>query len=417
MIQRRRLLRLVAILCLLLAGCGGNPASEPSASAVRRTALKPVVAGGAIALPAVTEEECVAFAESLEAAVLAGDSGGFHAAVDWDAILDEVTKDIEADTTQGRGFEKGFRSTLSQNGLGSQIVGVVQAGGSYTFIRAHEEDGQFRALFRLVHPESAGVNYHDMPLHRTAGGSIKAADIYILLSGEFLSQTIRRTYVMAVSSNPGGLLGRLAGWESDFARHVNDCQKMNEAVQAGRGSEALGIYRKLPASLKRDKNVLLVRLRAAQQSGDDEYASAIGAFRRCHPQDPCIDFLSIDGHILRKEYPQALEAVARAEKSVGHDAYFDVLRASIHLLAGEHDAARECAERAAAEEPTLIDARWMLVTVSLQEERFEETARLLDRIAWEFGVEFSDLTTVPDYAGFVKSPEYAAWLKARTNDE
>jgi hypothetical protein len=35
----------------------------------------------------------------------------------------------------------------------------------------------------------------------------------------------------------------------------------------------------------------------------------------------------------------------------------------------------------------------------------------LRRIKATFEVEFEDLTTIPDYAEFVKSPQYQEWLK------
>jgi len=36
------------------------------------------------------------------------------------------------------------------------------------------------------------------------------------------------------------------------------------------------------------------------------------------------------------------------------------------------------------------------------------------RLKEKFGVEIEDLRTVPEYADFVKSPEYQAWLKAQS---
>jgi hypothetical protein len=34
-------------------------------------------------------------------------------------------------------------------------------------------------------------------------------------------------------------------------------------------------------------------------------------------------------------------------------------------------------------------------------------------LAEKFGIVFKDLTTLPEYAGFVTSPQYRSWLEAR----
>ena len=49
------------------------------------------------------------------------------------------------------------------------------------------------------------------------------------------------------------------------------------------------------------------------------------------------------------------------------------------------------------------------------EKDFDETSRLLDTIAENFEIEFIDMTEIPEYAEYVKSPQYSEWL--RKHDE
>ena len=75
-------------------------------------------------------------------------------------------------------------------------------------------------------------------------------------------------------------------------------------------------------------------------------------------------------------------------------------------MKGDHAASILCLNRAIAAEPTLEDPYWTLVQISLDEKKFDETARLLTRIEKTFGLTLGDLTDVDVYAEFVKSAEY-----------
>jgi hypothetical protein len=95
------------------------------------------------------------------------------------------------------------------------------------------------------------------------------------------------------------------------------------------------------------------------------------------------------------------------------DPYLNVLRAGIHYQAGDLAAAEVAARKALAEEPTLEDAYWQVATVSLDTKSYETTVEMLDLLQQRFGVELEDLTKVPEYADFVKSPEYRKWAQTR----
>ena len=62
--------------------------------------------------------------------------------------------------------------------------------------------------------------------------------------------------------------------------------------------------------------------------------------------------------------------------------------------------------------PDRLELYWSRLTVALRQRRHDETAAWLDTIAERFPIVFNDLDELPDYAEFVKSPEYREW-KAR----
>jgi tetratricopeptide (TPR) repeat protein len=208
-----------------------------------------------------------------------------------------------------------------------------------------------------------GVNYHEVLLAKQSTGPIRGQDIYLYLTGEFMSETLRRLYIAAAANESRGFLARLTGRESTYAKHLSQIQQMNSAIAQGHFRQALQVYEQLPDELKNDKTFLLLRLRAAQTLGDAEYQSAIDALHQLYPDDRSADLLSIDGHVMRKNYAKALDAIDRVDKAVGGDPYLEVVRANTYLKAGDLRSAQQCAGKAIEQDASLEDAYWALVTI------------------------------------------------------
>jgi hypothetical protein len=62
-------------------------------------------------------------------------------------------------------------------------------------------------------------------------------------------------------------------------------------------------------------------------------------------------------------------------------------------------------------EPDLAPAYDSRITVSLSEKNHNDTLRWLRQYVEKCGVEMEDLTKLPDYADFVKSPKHGEWTK------
>jgi hypothetical protein len=146
--------------------------------------------------------------------------------------------------------------------------------------------------------------------------------------------------------------------------------------------------------------------------GEAHYLEAVQNFRAYHPDDPCIDLYGITYFLQKKEFARALEMIDRVEKAVGDVSYMNQWRANVHQAAGCWAEARKAAEEAIAAEPTLADAHWILLNVSLHECKHAETLDRLREIERRFAPKFPDFASIPEYAEFVKSPQYQDWLKS-----
>jgi tetratricopeptide (TPR) repeat protein len=265
-------------------------------------------------------------------------------------------------------------------------------------------------MFRLI-STSTGVAYHDFLLTRSPDGRLGLEDVYMLNTGEMLSQTLRRLLLPAAAEMNRGILDTIKGTDKTFVNNLPKVQSMAQAVQAGKGGEAVAIYRSLPAELRTHKVVALHHVQAASLVGDDDYAAAIQEYRRRFPNDPAIDFLSIDYFLLKKQYDEAIRCIRSVATAVGGDPYLLSMEGTAQAEAGRFKEAKAVCEKAVAEEPTLTDAYWNRISVALKEKNHPDTLAWLKKIVEKCEVEIDDLTKADDYADFAKSPQHAEWVK------
>ena len=256
---------------------------------------------------------------------------------------------------------------------------------------------------------AGALNYHGFLFDPALAGPLRAVDCYVFLTGEPLSKTLRRSFLPLVALDRNGR-AHLAEADKDFILHASEIADMGRLTREKRFREALDIYKNLPRSLQKNKSTLILRLTAAQSGSEDEYLQAIDDFRNGYPNDPMIDLIALDGYLLRKAFDKALDALDHVEKSVGGDPYLKTLRAVVLNMQGKTGPALKFAKQAIAEEPTLANAHFFLLTLSLQSRDFATTLKELKTLESKFGIKFRDLTAVPPYAEFVKSPEYRTWL-------
>ncbi|NQT36710.1 MAG: hypothetical protein HQ581_04425 [Planctomycetes bacterium] len=400
----------VALGCF--AGCGGNESSrQPVKEPVEKPSEEPVEPKAASTWENPTEEECLQLARTMEEALQTGDAKAFNDGIDWDALLERATVGVFGTEEERRSFcSGGKRSMRGGRGLAQRLVDEANSGGSYRLLRIRQRDGQQRALFRQLGPGGSGLNYHELILVRRPDGQVKVVDGYSYVPAELFSKSLRRSFLPLTAGRSGKVRKTLSRQDQELMKYVSQFLELSAAVKDGRGEEALDIYNALPESLRQDKNNLILRLQAASAVDEPTYAAAIEAFRRYHPNDPCLDLVLIDDHLMKGKYDEALASIDRLDKAVGSDPYLNVMRAGAYSEMQDYAKAKQCVRQAIEADDTLINAHWALVNISLDEKDFAETTRLMKTIADRFEFEANDLTTEPEYAEYVKSPHYQEWL-------
>ncbi len=351
----------------------------------------------------------VAYTTELEQGIDAGDASILDARIDVDQLLERATRG----TSVPKQFHDGFVSGVRRSGmqLGKQLVASREDESTFRMLRLRMDGGAPHALFRVI-TSQGGMNYLDLELARNAKGEVVIVDFYPYITGERFSETMRRMYLQAAKEAGYDLVDKLMGKEQDFLKNAPKLQEMQRLVQEKKFAETVKMFDALPLSLRQTKSFLLLRLTASAQLDEAEYQKTIQDFETAFPNDPSLDLISIDGHMMRKDYATVMKMVDRLDQRV-KDPYLQYLRGSVMLDKGDRKTALGHFKAALAAEPTLALVHWVLIGLSLQDKQYKDTVRYLDGIERDTRVELGDLEAVEEYAGFVKSREYKAWKKKR----
>jgi hypothetical protein len=355
---------------------------------------------------AAPEKECVELARQIEKAIQDNDGAWVDKVFDADAMFDRAFKGIESSEESKSGYRSGVKKTFN---LGQKTAEAIAGKGAFKFLGLRSVGGQQRALFRMV--VGGNFNYHEYLLEAGPKG-VRPVDMYIYLSGEWFSETMRRMYLTFLSSEPG-VLAKALGRDNEFVTHLPKLQKMQALRAQGKPAEGLKLFATLPASLQKEKFALLARCMCAGDVGAQESLDAVEALRKAYPADPALSIVSIGPYFNAKKFDAALAAVDELDKAVGGDAYLNCQRAAIHMESGAFDKARAAALKAVEQEKTLADGYWTMVVISLREKKFADTATWLAKVEKELKIGLSDLAGAAPYQEFVKSPEYQDWMKSR----
>lgn len=284
------------------------------------------------------------------------------------------------------GFEKKVK-------LGTLVTGAMGKHGSYRFLRFKETDGRRTALFRLNGDK--GLNYHELFLS-PGPGTARIADIGIIVSGERISHTLRRAIKSADAKR------------SDLAEQLKAVREIRTLAAKGEAKEALAAYDKLPASIKQEKWVQLVRLEVSGKASPAAFDSAAAEFRKQYPDDVAPDLAAISLYDSKKQYAKVLEAVDHLEKLVGPDPCLNFMRALARAALGQSTEAKDLLRQAIEAEPTLYEAHETMLKLCAREQDFTAAVKALDDLKKHVGVEY-DVSKEAIFADLRKSEEYRKW--------
>ena len=354
----------------------------------------------------VTEADAIGLARQIEEGINGGNSVSVSQLWDVETLVDRATDPMEKIFPGPLDFsdaKQGFKSAFVPASLdwAQQIADAIGLDGSFVFLRSRTYRGYRTALFRLIHSESSGIDYHEMILDRV-NGQVRIIDNFIYTEGETRTETIQRAFTLIVK-----LMKRDGITQTD---QLNMLQLQN-TYQLGDYHGVIRTYNQLPALMRNMKRIRIIYMTALLELDETQYLQAFEAFKRDFPNDNSIDLLSIDFFVIQENITNAIACVDRLDKSLGGDPYLDSTRTGIYMAGENQVKAKEAADRYIQNSPSDIEAAWNLADYAIYFEDHPLLLNALKTLASDHAVEFEDLSTIEGYEAFVRSPEYQQWLQ------
>jgi len=239
-----------------------------------------------------------------------------------------------------RDFLAGVKKGIDELKFGQQIFNGIGATGSYELVKQYEKDQKQHLIFRFY--STGGINYHDYELVNTPDG-IKAADVYIYLSGENLSKTMAETMMMMSED--------YKDMSKEDLEKFQSLKKIRKLIANNEFEKANEYYEELPQKLKDQKLLQVTHVQIASGLGNEFYERAMEDFLKKYPKEPNMQLMMIDRYILKKEYPKAMECINTVDSMINKDPFLDYFRAILLKMEGSNQEAVACLERLNANMP------------------------------------------------------------------
>lgn len=353
----------------------------------------------------VSKQQADVFAAELEAAISSGDVTVADRMILSDRILDRVVEGLSLTGEVESGFRRGMSSSNPVTATLTQLAAAVKDGGSYALVRTAARNGEMHAIFRLIDANQS-LNYHDFRL-LLDGEKVKADQIFVAATGESFTDTIITAVGPAVRSQQS-TMGRVTG---EAAEKMKDLEKQSSMMLAARGGEpakAMKIYETLPAELKNSKAVQLARVIATQSLSDEQYMTSMVDYAKRFPNDPSVALMSFDRAVMKKDVAAVKKCLASLDQWTGGDDYVKLLSATVVSDWGDLQYAKELYTNADPATVGTAAAHDYKLSAALRCQDFEvvlnELRTLRDKYEYDF-----DLANSPDFADFLKSPQFQEW--------
>ncbi len=359
--------------------------------------------------PRISNPDCLEFSRQRMETVHSANVPGIQKFIDWQAMLETSLTGLPISDAQRNEFVAQF--TASEHTYLGEIARQVAQGGDYKPLHLFRIESRPQVVFRFLPPMGTEVEYHQFELRRSADGKLRINDAYVYRTAERLTEVFRRTSVLIFLQNDPEFINRLAGAARAWVDAGPQLKQLDDALAAGDPSGVLGAHAEIPNALRGKLTLLVSCARAASLMTDLTALDQVYAdISRLHPEDPATKLLAIEYHAARGQWAEGLAAIDRFDQAVEGDPFLNVRRAEMLIALEDLDKASAVLRAGIRQEATLSDAYWMLIDIALAQHDHASTLDGLRALDSQFEIDWVDLRQEPNYAEFVKSPQYNEWL-------
>lgn len=246
------------------------------------------------------------------------------------AIVDEKTEDFMK-LMDVNGFKTRIESNVISNGntyekevfkgivkglesLPNKILSSVKNGGYYDFIsyKYNQEERYYSILLRMF-SEETGINYHEYRVSKN-GGEFKFNDIYVYTSGEYLSETITRIFMVSIIKNKKKHL-----FGHDNLKELIKINKSLKMASTGKVVKAYDLILTVKGKLKKGRYYHLIKSQIAALVSDDTYKTSMEEMLKQFPNDNKLALNYIDYYLLNNEFDKTIKALNELQQKTEDD--------------------------------------------------------------------------------------------------
>ena len=345
---------------------------------------------------------------AIDSTVYNGDGSYLNRLFDKESFYSKIFQ--ESDDEEIQKFNKGFREGFDKSfNLGEKIGTDIGDYGSYDFLRSRMDTrGNQVLLFRLYDPDD-GLNYHEYVL-KNIDGEIKIVDIYIFMTGEYLSKTLSDIYNAA-------LVSRQARDREELKKTpLYDLVKLfhiRKLIESEDYKTAISLYETFSPEGKKEKAYKLIAIEIAGNIDDKLYAKYIKEYEELFPDDASLYLVSIDGTLLEEKYDKTLEQINLLDIAVGGDPFLDYMRANVFYMKNDMAKAIEYIEVFNKNFEFYFDGYDVALTFYIEGGDPKKVFQVLDIMVEEFEISKEELksTIKENFPEFAKRKDYISWSK------
>lgn len=331
------------------------------------------------------DSKVVKLGNNIQNAILDSDIDAFMSSFDTKSFGELIVADVEEDGTTKQfksGFLKGIKGNISA--IPKRIITEIEAGSYYDFVnyRYEKDDKSYYMLFRIYSPET-GINYHDYKVSQL-NEKLVFKDIYIYLSGEKLSKTLKRFYLYSL---PKKSLFKFFG-ENNTKEFLNMVDAVN-LYNKGEFINAHNKFKEIKGELKNDKFFLIIKSVCASNVNENEYQKSMEEILNAYPNDTSLYLSQIDYHIMNKNYDTAHTLLDRLQKDTSDD-FLNLLKGNLEFEKKNYDKALEYFKNISDNYPDFFEGHSSYLSCLAIKKDFETCIKFLSILVNE-GFEKTDL--------------------------
>ncbi len=305
-------------------------------------------------------------------AILEGNTESYISKLDINNLNNKVASNLK----QGKEFKRGFKSGLSKGvkNISESIIKQIDNGSFYDFIsfRYDDKTKTYSLLFRFF-SSTEGINYHEYKVSK-GDNELLFNDIYIYLTGEYISSTMERLALTALPKNQ--LLNLFGKKDRD---NLNKMIKGLNLFNSGNANQAYSELESISGNLAEDKYILILKNQIASSINEKLYEKTINELFESYPNDKTLNLAFVDYYLIKEDYDKAFELIDELQSQT-EDPFLKYLKGNIQFTKGDIKSAKEQYKFISENYEDFFDGHSSYMTCLIEGNEFNETVGILNKL-------------------------------------